>query len=215
MSGPRRPGPQPVNGLPTGSATAFDHGRPQKERKHNMRILLRICSVRGIGQLAALFLAATLLPLGAQEPAQLPSVSGHLTLMNLLTNQNIGLSIEAQIVQQGVLLMPTGTVITDVPEVGPVVFEVTSLELARLEYDGLIVATEAAITAVDRASELTLEVTLYDEDPVVAAQFPGDYHHPFMPGDCVTRLTMGETQYQAACLHLLHSNLEIKSPAAP
>jgi len=168
----------------------------------------RLC---GIGQLAAAFIAAALLLTWAQDQAPLPSVSGNLTVLNLQQDQNLSLHVQAQIVQQGVLLVSAGTVLADVPELGSVVFEVTALELTRLEHNGLIVATEAAITAVDRAKGLTLEVTLYDEDPAVAAQVTADYHHPFPAGDCVTRLRIGGTEYEAPWLRLLHSNLEVKT----
>ncbi len=180
-----------------------------------MKTPIHNCRLYKAGRLAAGLVAAALLPVVAQEPASLPSVSGDLTLVNLVTNQTLTLHVQAQMARQGALILPTGTVLADVSGSGPVVFEVTALQLALIEADGVIVGTAADITAVDQATGLTLQVTLYKEDPAAARQFPGDYHQPFPTGDCVTRLQIDDTAYEAACLHAVHSKLAMKVPAAP
>ncbi len=179
-----------------------------------MKTSIRNSRFYAAGRLAAVLVGAALLPIVAQEATSLPSVSGNLTLINLVANQTLTLQVQVQIVRQGALLLPSGTVLSDLPGSGPVLLEVTALQLVLVEADGVIVGMEADITAVDRASGLTLQVTLYKEDPAAARQFPGDYHRPFPTGDCVTRLQIGHTAYQAACLCVLHSRLEMKVPAA-
>jgi hypothetical protein len=179
-----------------------------------MKTPVRIRKLYGAGRLTAVFLAAALLPTMSQDQAPLPSVSGNLTLINMLTNQSLTLQVQAEIVRQGALLMPVGTVVADVPDVGPLAFEVTALEVARAEAGGVVVGLEADIAALNRETGLTLEVRLFDEDAEAANQLPGDYHQPFPAGDCVTWLKIGEREYQAACFHLLQTNLEVKAPPA-
>ncbi len=170
----------------------------------------RLCAVR----LAAMLATTALLPVVAQESATLPVVSGNLTLVNLVTSQTLTLHVQARIVPQGVLFLPAGTVLADAPDSEPILFEVTSLQLVQVQANGVTVGIEADITAVDRASGMTLQTTLYKEDPAAARQLPGGYHHPFPAGDCVTRLQIGDMTYETPCLHLVHSNLEFKASAA-
>ena len=153
------------------------------------------------GRWTAALLAAALLPVGAQEPASLPSVSGHLTILNPGTNQNLSLNVQAQLVQQGFFYLPAGSVLVSMPGGEMVPYEVTGLEFARLEAGGIIVGAQADITAVNRERDLTLRVQLFDEDPEAARQLPADYHQPFPPGDWVTYLKIGDTEYEAALLH--------------
>jgi hypothetical protein len=179
-----------------------------------MKTPIRNSRLYNAWRLVAVLVAASVLPVVAQQPASLPSVSGELTLVNLITNHTLTLHVQAQIVHQGALLLPAGTVLADAPGIGPVLFQVTSLELAAVKAGDVTVATEADITGVDRESGLMLQMTLYKEDGAAAGQLAGDYHAPFPAGDCVTRLQIGDTAYEAACFRLLHSRLEVKALAA-
>jgi len=201
-----------VPGMPVGfweyeSTTKKDHG--------NMKTRVYQNTLTRAGRWTAALLAAALLPVGAQESASLPSVSGHLTILNPGTNQNLSLDVQAQLVQQGFFYLPAGTVLVNMPGGEMVPYEVTELEFARLEAGGIIVGAQADITAVNRERDLTLRVQLFDEDAEAARQLPADYHLPFPPGDCVTCLKIGDTEYEAALLHSMPIQLKVEVPPSP
>lgn len=164
--------------------------------------------------LAGAFLATALLSATAQEGTQLPSVSGHVTLLNVGTNQSLTLTVQAEAIEQGLLLVPSGTIVAMTSESEFIPFEVTELEFARVDCGGIIAGTQADITAVNRERDLTLRLRLYDEDAEAVRQLPADYHLPFRPGDCATYLKIGETEYEAALLQSLQNSLKVDLPAS-
>lgn len=183
-----------------------------QERKQNMNTVFT--RFFGTKPLTVTFLAAALLPTLAQETAQLPSVSGHVTLLNSGTNQSLTLTVEARIVEQGVFYLPLGTVQVTMPDGDFVLFEVNRLDFARLEAGDVIVGIQADITAENRERDLTLQLRLFQEDAEATRSLPADYHLPFPPGDCATYLKIGDTDYESALLHQLPIQVKMEVPAS-
>jgi hypothetical protein len=164
--------------------------------------------------LAAVLVGTTLLPGWTEEQPPLPSASGQLTFTSPASGEIFSMNVQARMVHQGALVLPAGTVLVNWPGGQSVAYEVTGLQVSRVETNGVLIAMEAEITAENRETGKTVRLHLYNEQPAAAQQLPPDYHQPFPPGDCVTSLQVEDQDCDTVWLQQSHHQVEIKAPAS-
>jgi hypothetical protein len=167
------------------------------------------------GRWAAALVAAALLPAVSQEPASLPFISGQLTVLDPTGAQGLALNVEAHMVEQGFFYLPAGTILVSLPDGDTISFDVNGLEFVHIESEGIIAGTQANLSGRNLERDLTLHAQVFQENPEAARHLPADYHLPFAPGDCVTYLKIGDTEYQVDLFPWLSTHLTLDaSPLA-